>query len=274
MNFEALSRSSADQYAYNAEGYADPNAHYGGKVVEETFDAGWDENSYAHLIEQLSLAHDDATNRRHGTTQVDEQQRSNNQVLSPPESASSSKDSPPAASLASGRSSSDAHEHEISTPPEPSFEGFQRSMDDARNEYAQSKVFSLQSAHMPSSSRLYDTVQAGSAPPSPELGSPFRPSVSQIHQGDRVTKHFESQTEPRVADNAEIEWINEDVNTGQHTAGKARMMPWQSQTSLTPPSSSGHSYERRGSSTSVIGDGSKPFTRLEPKDIAFSASTL
>ncbi|SPO30919.1 related to conserved hypothetical Ustilaginaceae-specific protein [Ustilago trichophora] len=272
MNLEALSRGSADHYAYNADGYADPNVHYQAKAVEDAHDATWFENSYAHLISKLSLAQDGsvttkAERRRHHVRSYERSQDDQEQGT-PQTSSSSSKDSPPAASLASGRSSSDAHEDELRTPPEPSLERFDPAVESPIYDSAPRRP--ARRSPLPSQEAL--PAAAAAADAAPQLGSPFQPSRPPAQQSQRSLHRPETQEafgRYDIGDSSELELLSDDVNAQRRAAGKARMMPWHNDAS----SSQGHG-RRRSSPVYDVVESNKPFTRLGPQDIAFSATTL
>ena len=279
MNLEALNRSSADYYAYNAEGYTDPNVPYGAKSVEDSRDSEWMEKSYAHLISALSLAQDgsrsqDKRSRHH----VRSYERSDYDREQGTPKTPSSKDSPPAASLASGRSSSDAHEDEAQTPPEPSLERF----DVTRETLSSSSPPPRPARRSPlpsqrvESSPSPDQAPATSTSANSQLGSPFQPSTSHFNQSQRNLDRPESHDafgQYDIGDSSELEMLSDDVAAQRRAAGKSKMMPWMSDSASS--SQSGHIHSRRGSSTThTVFESNRPFTRLGPQDIVFSATTL
>ncbi|CDU22264.1 uncharacterized protein SPSC_00894 [Sporisorium scitamineum] len=267
MNLDALTRSSAAHYAYNAEGYSDPNVEYGAKAVDDAHQATTIQDSYAQLISRLSLAHDGAA--------IHEEPRRNHPRSyeqspyygeRPAPKTLSSKGSPFAASVASASSSSDAHDDELRTPPEPSFDGFEPSVDEAK----------YQSSRRPSAPASAQSPLQAQTPPSaskpPQLGSPFQPAQHQTQQswqpGDRVDAHA-LFGRYHNGNSSELELLSDNVTAQRAAAGKGKMTPRHS----PPQSSLGH--ERRTSSSAyAIVESSKPFTRLGPQDVVFSASTL
>ena len=270
MKFEPSDGRGAASYAYNAEGYSDPNGEYGPKaVVAETHDATSIEESYAQLISRLSFAQDgasyqEARGRNHQRSY--EQSPEHREELTP--KTSSTKDSPFTASLASRRSSSDAHEDELRTPPEPFFDGFEQSVDAARYE-------SVRGASLPFIEQSPRPAQGTAAPPV-HLGSPFQPLQAQSQPSWQPGHLVDTQALFRrfdIGDSSELELLSDDVNEQRSAAGKARRLSPPSELSDSP-SASGHGHDTRSSSTHAVIDSSKPFTRLGPRDVVFSASTL
>ena len=258
MNLDALTRIGTGHYAYNAEGYTDPNVEYGGKALEDAQDHDSLEYSYAHLISRLSIAQDDSVEEQREILHQGSYERTDKfQNQATPDMASV-KDSPPATSLASGRSSSDAHEDELKTPPEPSFVGFEPTLDSAR--YHSRHLRPTEGSPLPT-----QTVNAEVSPPSqaapPHLGSPFQQAKAQ-----------EASTRFQVGDSTELELLSDDVNAQRRAAGKARTAHWHSESPAS--STSAHSHTRRRSSVYTDTGISRPFARLGPQDIAFSATTL
>ncbi|GAC98061.1 chaperone protein [Pseudozyma hubeiensis SY62] len=264
MNLEALTRSSADQYAYNGDGYSDPNEHLDAKHTQEAYEATSIQESYAQLISRLAFA---------GVVYPDGERYSLEHRQTATPRTSSIKNSPLTASLASGRSSSDVNDDEIRTPPESDFERFgsppnaEASMEAVRPP-----------AH--SSEQVAPPAQASSqTPPSslPQTVSEKATLRSPFKQAPHVQERPHSQAPSNrcdVGDNSELELLSDDVSAQRRAAGKARAMPWHTDTA--PSSVTGHLNDRRRSSAYPVVEleSNKPFTRLEPQDIAFSASTL
>ncbi|SNX83948.1 related to conserved hypothetical Ustilaginaceae-specific protein [Melanopsichium pennsylvanicum] len=271
MNLEALTRSSADHYAHNADGYADPNVHYGAKALEDSHESDWMQNSYAQLLTQLSIAQVGAEDERCLGHHIRSYEPSQD-YDTPKTSSSSSKDSPPATSLDSNRSSSDAHEYELRTPPEPNFEGFAPTIGSAQLTPANRQIVQSSSSsnlQAPSSSFTPPSNQASSAP---QLGSPFQPSQPRPNQSLRSDPRSDQPHEVfglyEIGNSSELEFLSDDVNAQRRAAGKGRMMPWHSD------SSSSQSQVRRRSSNLAFVDTNRPYTRLGPQAIAFSATTI
>lgn len=295
MNLEALSRSGADHYARNADGYADPNLHYGSKSVEDTPDARWMQNSYAQLISQLSNTQVGAG--RESSPDQRYYEGGNRYYQSPEyhdsltQRTDSSKDTPPTASLASGRSSSDANHDDLRTPPEPSYDAFEPSLESAHYHpspahqehraplYAQPDLpYASSSSALPLASQTAPNAGAHA----PQLGSPFQPSQRQPQQPTRSLQRQELQqvlSRYDISDDSALEMLSDDFEAQRRAAGKARMMPGQhaesnNATAVSSPAQSAVGHGRRGSSNVTVLDASKPFTRLGTQDIAFSAANL
>ncbi|KAJ9474510.1 Chaperone protein [Pseudozyma hubeiensis] len=264
MNLEALTRSSADQYAYTGDGYSDPNEHLDAKHTQEAYEAASIQDSYAQLISRLAFA---------GVVYPDGESYSLEHRQAATPRSSSIKDSPLTASLTSGRSSSDVNDDDVRTPPESDFERF------GSPSYSEGIVDAVRPPTH-SNAQVAPSVQASSqTPPSslPQavretatLGSPFKQAP---HVQDRP--HSQAPSDRcDVGDNSELELLSDDVGAQRRAAGKARAMPWHTETA--PSSETGHRNDRRRSSAYPVVEieSNKPFTRLGPQDIAFSASTL
>lgn len=282
MNLDTLNRSCADQYAYNADGYTDPHVHYGAKAVDAGPDAQWYESSYADLISKLPIAQDGTEHHLHDREQLGGEQESFDQGQLTPQT-SSSKDSPPPTGPSSDRSSIDPHEDETRTPPEGSFDWFEPSIDSERyvHRSEQRADLSTPSAQTGSTVAPSPADETSVLAPAFRLDSPFQPAQSQSHDSLRDQPRSEAPeagSRFEIGDSAELELLSDDIDAQRRAAGKARMMPWQGEPSSLPmsasPSWSGHGHGRRRSSHNLFVESNKPFTRLGPQDIAFSASTL
>ncbi|SJX64817.1 uncharacterized protein SRS1_15246 [Sporisorium reilianum f. sp. reilianum] len=271
MNLDTFTRSSADHYAYSTEGYSDPNAQYGAKAVDDAHETPSIEDSYAHLISRLSLAHDGASiheERRRNHRRSYEQSAYYTEESTP--KTSSFKDSPLAASLTSASSSSDAHDDELRTPPEPNFNGFEPSVDETKN--PSTRHPSVPTSVQPSF-HAQTPPSASIKNDSPHLGSPFQPAQLRTQQSWQPGDHVDTSAlfgRYDIGNSSELELLSDDVTAQRSAAGKAKMTPRHS-----PPPQSIHGHERRGSSSAyAVVESNKPFTRLGPQDVVFSASTL
>ncbi|SAM84182.1 related to conserved hypothetical Ustilaginaceae-specific protein [Ustilago bromivora] len=278
MNLDALTRNSADHYAYTADSYVDLNLDYGAKAVKDANETAWINSSYA----QLSLAQDgNNANReqrpRHHQRSLERSQDSQDKGSL---EASSTRDSPPSESLTSGRSSSDANDDELRTPPEPSYERFEPVDGPTSHERAIPQS-SAQRSPIPSHQAPASTPSSNQATPvaaqAPQLGSPFQPSRPQFRQAHLSQYRAEPQeafSRYQIGNSSEIELLSDDVHAQRHAAGKAKMTSWQNESVASSQSAHSPGHSRCSSSVFAIHESNKPFTRLGPQDIAFSATTI
>lgn len=281
MNLEALRRSAAHHYAYTADGYSDPNAHYDFKPIEGNTEGDWLDHSYAHLISKLSVAHDQV---KRGSVHKEpfevgrgdfDQPRVLRGHVTP--DISPSRDTPPSTSLSSGRSSSEAHEDGLKTPPETSVDVLHPSVQPQYHGTAPAPLTHSVEAPMLSTA---SSAQASGTGSSSALGT-LRESVKAQSQQQPLAQHRLSQTDAlpgfNVGDSSELELLSDDHDAQRRAAGKARMTPSESDSRISPSSAAssqtGHSHGRRRSSFNMLGE-NRPFARLCPQDIAFSASSL
>lgn len=268
MNLEALTRSNTDHPTYRADGYSDPNEHLEVKAVNELHQDLSIEDSYAQLISRLASA--ETTHPASHANALQYRQPTTPRTFS-------LKDSPQAASLLSGRSSSDAHEDELRTPPEPGFDRFESSPEDDRRHEPSAQPSERSLGHPSLPAHASSTTSMVSSPSAFRLDSPFKPSQTHLLQNqgsqDRVYPQA-SHGRCDVGNSSELELLSDDVNDQRRAAGKARAMPWHIESS--PSSESSHRSDKRPSLNYPVIDveSNKPFTRLGPQDIAFSASTL
>ncbi|KAJ1025148.1 hypothetical protein NDA16_002654 [Ustilago loliicola] len=282
MNLDALTRSSADHYAYNADGYADPNVHYGAKAVDDANETGCINNSYAQLISKLSLAQDGGVEQRDGSLRHHQRSFEHGQEYreNGTPKTSSLKSSPLAESLASGRISSDGNDEEIRTPPKPSYERFEPVAGPSPHynvAFNQPAQRSPVPAHQALASSSSSSQVAPVAAQGPQLGLPFQPYQSQFNQSRRSQHRPELQeafSRYQIGDSSELELLSDDVQAQRRAAGKAKMRPWRNESAASSQSGHSQSHSRRGSATPFALESNKPFTRLGPQDIAFSATTL
>ncbi|ETS62298.1 hypothetical protein PaG_03375 [Moesziomyces aphidis] len=253
------------------------------------------QNSYAQLISQLSNTQVGAG--RESSPDQRYYEGGNRYYQSPEyhdsltQRTDSSKDTPPTASLASGRSSSDANHDDLRTPPEPSYDAFEPSLESAHYHpspahqehraplYAQPDLpYASSSSALPLASQTAPNAGAHA----PQLGSPFQPSQRQPQQPTRSLQRQELQqvlSRYDISDDSALEMLSDDFEAQRRAAGKARMMPGQhaesnNATAVSSPAQSAVGHGRRGSSNVTVLDASKPFTRLGTQDIAFSAANL
>jgi len=282
MNLDTLARSCADHYAFNADGYTDPNVHYGAKAVDAGPEAQWYESAYTDVISKLSIVQDGTQQDPHQSEQLDGERESYDQGQLTPQT-SSTRGSPPSTGPSSDRSSLDAHEYEARTPPEGSLDWFEPSIESER--YV--RRTEQRTTQTPP---LVQTKSALAPPPSSDTfvaSQAFR--LDSVHQTAQSQFGGSLRDQPRyvapeaisrfdIGDSAELEFLSDDIDAQRCAAGKARAMPWQGQPISLPMSASssqsGHGHGRRRSSHNLLAESDRPFTRLGPRDIAFSASTL
>uniref|UniRef100_V5F1V1 Uncharacterized protein n=1 Tax=Kalmanozyma brasiliensis (strain GHG001) TaxID=1365824 RepID=V5F1V1_KALBG len=285
MNLEALSRSSADPYAYTHGGYLDPNASYDDKRSNALVEPTWMESNYAELISRLAVAHEEAEHYHHDVGHLEPpsvpfaRDQEGSEAGTP--LAISSKDSSLATSLTSARSSSEVLDDEIRTPPESAFDTLEASSMRQQHRVA-SPSTALESAIQqhtptPANAPVPSAPSHDAAVEASTVAAQISPSFH-LYQA-RAALSRKSSDSPvandscAIEDEAELEVLSDDIDTQRRAAGKAKMLHASEHSRSNSQSERGH-HRRTSSVHSATLENNKPFARLGPQDIAFSASTL